>query len=272
MTWQSSKRRNSSIAVVALFWLGLAAAGRGDGSTAPREFETHAAAGETALANNEFGLAISSLEEAIELGDTRFETSLNLAKAMAAAGQTDRALEVLHRLLDRGYNPAADIRRSRLFDGLRDAPAYSDLRKRLEPCIGGAYDDFAFTVGEWDVLNGANEGNASDKSVVTAVADGCGFYEKYWSSYGYKAESFTAFDDVSREWTRLVIDNQGFFLNFTQVSDADGVVLEARDEQAIYRAITTRIDASSYRTTWLRSQDNGQTWHSYVDSLYRRYQ
>ena len=216
--------------------------------------------------------SITEIQQAIESGDKRFSTRLALAKALAAGGDADAAIEQLHGLLDSGYNPVDAVRDLEEFRSVRNAANYKSLRQRLEPCLGGVHDDFAFTVGTWTISNSANEGNAKDQSEITAVADGCALHEKYWTTYGYEAESFKAYDPVRGKWSMLIVDNQGFFLNFVQVpgNDGDDIVLEARDETAIYRATSRQIDEDTFHIRWLWSRDGGSTWAVYVDSEYHR--
>ena len=51
---------------------------------------------------------------------------------MAHIGPTDRALEVLHESLDRGFSSFDVLKRNPWFDNLRSTPGFSDLLKRAE--------------------------------------------------------------------------------------------------------------------------------------------
>lgn len=214
----------------------------------------------------------AELRRAIESGDNRFSTRLALARTLAAGSDVDDSIAELHSLLDKGYNPVEAVFSLADFQNVRVSVSFEALRRRLQPCVDGAYDNFLFTVGAWSISNDANMGNKPDRSEITAVADGCALYEKYWTSYGYEAESFKAYDQANEKWTMLVVDNQGFFLSFVQVPGGsdDGVVLEARDKTAVYRATSRQVDDNTFRVVWLWSRDDGITWKRYVDSEYHR--
>jgi TolB-like protein/tetratricopeptide (TPR) repeat protein len=51
---------------------------------------------------------------------------------MAHVGRTDRALEVLHQSVDRGFSSFLTLKRNPWFDGLRSTASFSDLLKRAE--------------------------------------------------------------------------------------------------------------------------------------------
>lgn len=239
-------------------------------ATAEQTPDQHVERGDYAYNKGDYRKAIDQYRAAIDAGDKRFETSLRLARGLSHAGDGDAAIEVLKKLLGFAYNPREEVLNGDAFLAVRQSENYESLRTLMLPCRDGAYAEFAFIVGRWEVGNDGNAENEQDQSSAEFVADGCAIHEKYWSVYGYEAQSFLAYDKHRNLWTMLNVDNQGWYLNFTEVESESGIVLEARDTNARYRMTKTIIDENKYRLVWLRSRDDGATWDTFVDSTYRR--
>ncbi len=239
-------------------------------SSSQNGYETLVTNAKLAMDREDYATALDAIQSALENGDKRFGTALLQAKVLSITGKIEESIGVINRLLDRGYNPVKEITNSSYFQNIKNSDEFESLRLRLEPCLSGAYETFAFKTGEWEISNKANEGNAKDQSQIVGVADGCALYEKYWTTYGYEAENFKAYDKVKKKWTMLIVDNQGFYLNFIQNDDSENVVLEAFDDVAMYRASWESVSDDSFKTLWMWSRDNGVTWQSYVKSVYHR--
>jgi len=82
------------------------------------------------------------------------QTRFNLARAYAAAGKKQDALDWLEQAVEAGYSNVGRLTGATEFGGLKGDPRFQQLVARADriarPCVYGArYGEFDFWIGEW---------------------------------------------------------------------------------------------------------------------------
>jgi hypothetical protein len=144
------------------------------------------------------------------------------------------------------------------------------------PCADARHHRFDFWIGEWTVTNPA--GKVAGHSRIQSILDGCAVMETWSGSGGSNGNSFNIYNATLDRWEQYWVDNGGsrLVLNGNLVSGA--MVLEGRQDQpdpktGIIRRerITWTPNADgSVRQHWESSVDNGESWQTGFDGLYRR--
>lgn len=144
--------------------------------------------------------------------------------------------------------------------------------QRTVPCSDPEHRLFDFWVGEWEVE--AN-GKIAGRSRITKILGGCVIFEEWESSGGgFAGRSFNRYDTVDGNWHQQWVDNQGTVLELMGGRVGESMILEGvtivGDEQAVLQRITwTDNDDGTVRQVWENSRDEGATWSTVFDGLYR---
>ena len=154
--------------------------------------------------------------------------------------------------------------------------AQSNQAKKCR-CCEGAYQDFAFWVGEWEVYDSAGTKHLGDNS-IQFVQDSCVMQEN-WSSGSspYTGTSYNFYDAATSQWRQVWVDNQGGNLDIKGGLDDQGRMVLSSEEQTDKegkkyqnRIIWTLLPDGRVQQLWQTTYDQGQTWTSVFNGYYKR--
>ncbi len=137
----------------------------------------------------------------------------------------------------------------------------------------GTARDFDFWIGDWDVF-GPQGGQAGTNS-ITRVLDGQALAEHWHGAGGVEGHSLNAYDASTDRWHQTWVDSTGGVLlldgglvDGAMVLEGSVVVASAAPPQR--QRITWTREADDVRQHWETSDDDGETWQTAFDGLYRR--
>ncbi len=138
-------------------------------------------------------------------------------------------------------------------------------------CADAEYRQFDFWVGDWDVtVKGAPAGRNS----ITREEQGCLIHEHWTGSKGGTGQSFNFYDQVTKRWNQVWVDNQGTSLRLSGTFADDrmlltGVAPGPNGTPLQQRLTFFRNADGTVRQLWETSHD-GTNWQTVFDGLYRR--
>ncbi len=132
---------------------------------------------------------------------------------------------------------------------------------------------FDFWVGEWEVTNPA--GVVAGTSRIERIAGGRGLLEHWTGARGVEGKSLNAWNSTQRCWQQFWVGGGGV-LELRGGLDAQGrMVRSDRDTRAPSQKLINRITWTpntdgTVRQHWETSDDDGASWKTSFDGLYRR--
>ncbi|WP_189439813.1 hypothetical protein [Rhodanobacter panaciterrae] len=147
---------------------------------------------------------------------------------------------------------------------------------RAATCTDAKHHQFNFWIGEWDVTNPA--GKAAGHSRIDAILDGCVIMENWTGAGGSNGKSFNIYNTALDRWEQYWVDNGGTRLMLSGNLVNGAMVLEGRQDRPDpktgivqrERITWTPNNDGSVRQHWENSTDNGKSWQTSFDGLYRR--
>ena len=143
------------------------------------------------------------------------------------------------------------------------------------PCASEAHNGFDMWVGEWDVYP-----NGQDNQVATSrierMSGGCAIRETWMPFQGAGGTSISLYNAVSGRWEQMWVGSDGRRVDF-----AGGVVegkmvltgywddVVGPGQDALVRMTYSQQEGGAVRQFGEASVDNGLTWQSFFDFLYR---
>lgn len=143
------------------------------------------------------------------------------------------------------------------------------------PCEGMQNRQFDFWLGQWEVTNPA--GKFAGRSRIESILGGCVLLESWDSPSGVSGKSFNIFNADTSRWEQFWVDNSGSRLHLMGGMQEGSMVLQGVQDEADARTdmkqrerITWTPNADgSVRQHWETSSDDGKTWKTSFDGLYR---
>jgi hypothetical protein len=144
------------------------------------------------------------------------------------------------------------------------------------PCATPAHRQFDFWVGEWEVSK--PDGTPAGRSRIERILEACVISENWTGATGFAGRSFNLYNAASGRWEQFWVDQSGARLHLQGGLEGERMVLagtrEATDAQtgpAQRERISWTPNADgSVRQLWETSKDDGRTWTTSFDGLYRR--
>jgi len=142
-------------------------------------------------------------------------------------------------------------------------------------CTSAQHRQFDFWLGQWDVTNPA--GQLAGHSRIESILGGCVLLENWDSPSGVSGKSFNLFNGDSGHWEQFWVDNSGARLHLAGGLEGGKMVLRGEQDkpgaqtgQKQHERITWTPNADgSVRQHWETSTDDGKTWKTSFDGLYR---
>lgn len=201
------------------------------------------------------------------------DAALQLARAHAQLGETDKAFTALETLVKLGGS--ATLAGERDFAKLPPARFKELVSKNaiaVEPCRGKPeYRQFDFWIGDWVVTT--PQGNRAGTSSIQLMLGSCVLQEN-WTGGGSSGKSFNIYDATDKRWHQSWVDDKGTFAHYVGglVGGAMQITADTPFEgkPARARMTFTKLADGSVRQHGERSTDQGKTWTTTFDLLYKR--
>lgn len=204
------------------------------------------------------------------------DAALQLARAHAQLGEADKAFAALERVVKLGGIAPATLVGTRDFTTLPAARMKLLVSKNelaVEPCRGKpAYRQFDFWIGDWIVTT--PQGNRAGTSSVQLMLGSCVLQENWTDAGGSSGKSFNIYDATDKQWHQSWVDDKGTFTHYLG-GLANGAMQLTADQPfggkpARARMTFTRRPDGSIRQHGERSTDQGKTWSTTFDLVYKR--
>ena len=142
------------------------------------------------------------------------------------------------------------------------------------PCCTETHRQFDFWLGDWETT--AN-GKLAGTNHIVLLQDSCIIQENWTSANGkYSGTSYNFFNKDIKKWQQIWIDNQGANLILTgeridnQMIMKSGELVSQKGEKYINKITWTNNADGTVRQNWEVSKDDGKTWTSIFDGLYKK--
>src|SRR3954447_31305 len=195
------------------------------------------------------------------------------ARAYARAGKNDEAFAALKRLTDLGFaNPEILDAQNDLLP-IRTDPRYAATidaaKKNQHPCSAPEFRQFDFWIGEWDVEAG---GAKIAYSSIQLILNECAIFENYTAQRGYSGKSFSIYDAATKRWEQRYVDTSGAFHEWTNggLTPEGQMRFFGRHSGQFDRMTYTKEGPDAVRQVLETSTDDGKTWATTYDGLYKR--
>ncbi len=140
-------------------------------------------------------------------------------------------------------------------------------------CTAPEYRQFDFWIGRWAVVD-ARTGQPAGRSLVERLYGGCVLREN-WSEPGWEGGSLNMYVRPDGHWRQTWMDQSGALRDFEGGLQDGRMVLVAHAKSAAGRPVLVRMTFTpnpdgSVRQYSDYSADDGATWKTRYDYLYRR--
>ncbi len=141
------------------------------------------------------------------------------------------------------------------------------------PCTAAEYHVFDFWTGEWTVTD--PQGATVGSNVIRSVSGGCALLESWTDARGTTGTSINYYDPRTQRWTQVWVGEGGSILHL-QGGIVDGVMELGGERQAPDgtrvrdRIRWTPNQDGTVRQHWEISRDQGETWETLFDGVYKR--
>jgi hypothetical protein len=148
------------------------------------------------------------------------------------------------------------------------APVTAQAPPKAPPCSSPEHRQFDFWIGEWRVTT--PDGKHAGDNRIERVLDGCALHESWEGAGGGRGFSYNAYDAQRKVWHQTWVDRQGNLLLLEGGLVDGAMVLSGAQGAALNRITWTPNRDGSVRQHWQVSTDEGKSWQTAFDGLYRR--
>lgn len=132
--------------------------------------------------------------------------------------------------------------------------------------------EFDFWLGEWEVWS---SGELVGANSIRPILDSCVLQENWLGARGSAGSSFNFYNPQTGKWQQFWVWRQGTTLELAGDYSEGKMILEGesvgRDGGAIGNRITWYDNEDgTVRQHWQITKDDGKTWETAFDGLYRR--
>ncbi|MDG5492574.1 hypothetical protein [Psychroserpens sp. SPM9] len=141
-------------------------------------------------------------------------------------------------------------------------------------CCTENHQAFDFWIGDWVVTN--SDGSKAGENSIQKAQDNCVLIEQWTSAKGnYSGTSQNFYNQKTKQWEQLWIDNQGAYLKLKGHKKANQMIMRTDDE------VNSEGKSFYHRITWTNNADGTvrQLWETITegenvsvafDGLYKR--
>jgi len=143
------------------------------------------------------------------------------------------------------------------------------------PCLDSEVRrQFDFWLGEWDVFVGEKQ---VGESSITMAQGGCAIHESYTTAGNYAGQSINFYDPIAKKWKQSWVGSAGDVGNYEETDSGEGdMQFQTRQLTAkgviVLRKMTFTYNSKedTVRQLLEDSTDEGETWKTVFDGLYKR--
>jgi hypothetical protein len=149
---------------------------------------------------------------------------------------------------------------------------HADTTAAAKPCSSPAHRQFDFWLGTWDVTQA---GKVAGQNKIESVLNGCAVMESWKGTGGVAGHSLNIYDSTRDVWHQTWVDSTGSLLTLEGrfkggAMVLEGVALDDKGAKARQRITWTASTANEVRQLWQSSTDDGKSWKTEFDGVYRR--
>jgi hypothetical protein len=137
-----------------------------------------------------------------------------------------------------------------------------------KPCTAPEHRQFDFWVGDWRVTT--PDGKHAGDNRIESILDGCALHESWRGASGGAGFSYNAYDEHRKVWHQTWVDRQGNLLLLEGGLREGSIVLSGTQGATLNRVTWTPRADATVRQLWEASADQGKTWKTVFDGIYRR--
>lgn len=145
------------------------------------------------------------------------------------------------------------------------------------PCCASEYRQFDFWLGDWVAYDLQDSNKPAGTNRIVLLQDSC-IVQENWVGRGggYTGTSYNWYDRQEGKWYQTWIDNQGGSLRLSGGLKDGKMVLYSEQmknrqgELYINRITWTPNPDRTVRQHWEISKDEGESWETVFDGLYKR--
>lgn len=139
-------------------------------------------------------------------------------------------------------------------------------------CGSAEHHQFDFWIGEWTVTTPA--GKTAGTSRIEGVLGGCALLEHWSGTGGAEGKSLSLYVAADHQWNQTWVDGEGNRIVLTGGMEGSRMVLrnawKERGKPMRSELSWTPAPDGSVRQVWRQSEDDGATWTTTFDGIYRR--
>ncbi len=140
------------------------------------------------------------------------------------------------------------------------------------PCTAADHREFDFWLGAWDVTT--PDGEPAGTNRIESVLGGCALLE-HWEGRGGAGKSLTLYVAADRQWNQTWVDAAGNRVVLTGGLDGSRMVLRNAWTGADGARMRSELSWTpqpdgAVRQVWRQSPDDGATYRTTFDGIYRR--
>ncbi|WP_448549487.1 hypothetical protein [Thalassotalea fusca] len=136
-------------------------------------------------------------------------------------------------------------------------------------CDTAPYRAFDFWLGEWQVTTSTDDIVRHNK--ISSINNGCTVLEEYSTPSGYLGKSLNIYDRTTNQWHQSWTDSQGNLLQLQGNLVGHQMILQGKGANNTLNRITwTPNKDGTVRQFWQSSKDNGKTWSTVFDGVYKK--
>lgn len=200
----------------------------------------------------------------------------NLACAYSMNGDSEKALNSLQTAVDKGFNQINYLKTDTDLENIRDTEKFNKIMRSIKVLENyPEAEKFDFWVGEWDVYN--QQGQKAGESKIEKILKGAVILENWFGGKGFVGKSFNHFNMDKNKWVQYWVNEKSgstyFEGNYDESQHA--VVFysfdHAKDDNPFIRKLTFfNLGPDEVRQFAQRSVDDGKTWNTEYDFIYKR--
>lgn len=157
------------------------------------------------------------------------------------------------------------------------APHQQPRRPPERPCNdNSAWQKLDFWVGDWDVFVGDRKVGTNR---IEKILRGCAVWENWTNVFGREGKSLFYYNPVTEEWKQVWVTDSGNMKEKTLIAEIDdggvrfqGMLPQEDGSHILDRTTLTPLDDGTVRQLIEQSRDDGHTWKTTFDAIYRRRQ
>lgn len=139
-------------------------------------------------------------------------------------------------------------------------------------CTDEKSHQFDFWIGEWTVTAGDK---VAGTNTIRPILDGCVLQENWTGARGEAGSSLNHYDPSTGQWRQYWVWRSGTTLEFAGEYSDGRMVLSGESKMKDGKVARNRItwyanQDGTVRQHWEMSTDDGKSWNSVFDGLYRR--